>query len=73
MSIESIEYNGPVVLTCDTCKDTALDFKSFQKALDFKKKQKTINGGWRSYKQGDVWMDACPTCVANFKVGANYG
>jgi hypothetical protein len=66
MSIEQVDnFNGPVSLVCDEC-GLGQDFPSFKKAVAFKKKEREKAGGWRSFKDGDVWKDACPRCVGKF-------
>ena len=65
MSIETIEYSGPVVLHCDTCP-TFIEFSSFKKAVAFKKKQKEKDEGWRSALVDGEWKDFCGRCVSAF-------
>ena len=70
MSIESVDYDGPVSLLCDGDKcSTYLEFGSFSKAVAFKKKQKEKPSGWRSSKVDGEWKDLCPQCVAKFSNG----
>ena len=69
MSIETIEYGGPVVLRCDHCTDSYLEFSSFKKAVAFKRKQKEVRDGWRTYTEdnGETFTDLCPLCFETWK------
>ena len=65
MSIETVEFNGPVTLLCDQCP-TFKEFRSFKKAVAFKKKQIEMAGGWRSALVHGQWKDYCPMCCAEY-------
>ena len=70
MSIESVEYDGPVVLRCDSgACNKFIEFSSFGKAIAFKKKQREKQHGWRSFKEGDEWKDVCGDCCKAFAEG----
>ena len=70
MSIETVGYNGPAVLTCDKCS-TFIEFSSFKKAVAFKKKQKEKENGWRSYMEKGIFRDACSACCQAYVKGGS--
>jgi hypothetical protein len=67
--IEKAEETGEVWLTCDDCGET-LDFSSFSKAVNFKRRQKLVVGGWRTSRTpaGD-FRDHCPKCTKKWVAG----
>jgi Fe2+ or Zn2+ uptake regulation protein len=66
--IEKADEDGAVWLICDDCGETK-DFSSFTRAVNFKKAQKEIPGGWRvSWSDGE-FRDHCPACIQKWKAG----
>jgi hypothetical protein len=61
--IEKAEEDGAVWLICDDCRETK-DFSSFKKAVEFKKAQKEVYGGWRTSRTNEgEFLDHCPACT----------
>ena len=69
MSIETTEWDGVAVLTCDKC-GYFIEFSSFKKAITFKRKQKEKDKGWRTFMENGEYMDACTQCVEAFAKGS---
>ena len=67
MSLETVEYGGPAVLTCDTCGKFR-EFGGFNSARRFLEVQKEKDPGWRTYNDGERFKHSCPKCFANWKM-----
>lgn len=50
------EY-GEFILCCDMCGERVEGFKSFQDAIDYKRKE-----NWETCKISSDWEDYCPIC-----------
>ena len=68
MSLETVDYDGPAVITCDTCGKFR-ECGSFNSARRFLESQKEKDPGWRTYNDGKRFKHSCPNCFAKWKMG----